>query len=62
MEALVPTSPQSLNIPQTAQKLNDSKEVDFFRVGNLVGKTLVIYMKKKGVGFCSTKLAVKSIL
>jgi RHO1 GDP-GTP exchange protein 1/2 len=62
IEALVPTSPQSLNTPQTPQKLNGSKDVHFFSVGSLGGRTLVIYMKKKGVGFCSTGLALKSIL
>ncbi|KAI0286014.1 CNH domain-containing protein [Russula aff. rugulosa BPL654] len=49
IEALVPTSPLSLNTPQTPQKLNGSKDVHFFRVGNLGGRTLVIYMKKKGL-------------
>ena len=62
IEALVPTSPLSLNTPQTPQKLNGSKDVHFFRVGNLGGRTLVIYMKKKGVGFCSTGLVLESIL
>ena len=50
IEALVPTSPQSANTTQTPQKLNGSKDVHFFSVGSLGGRTLVIYMKKKGVG------------
>ena len=50
IEALVPTSPHSPNTSQTPQKLNGSKDVHFFSVGSLGGRTLVIYMKKKGVG------------
>jgi hypothetical protein len=53
IEALVPTSPHSPNTSQTPQKLNGSKDVHFFSVGSLSGRTLVIYMKKKGVGSCS---------
>jgi hypothetical protein len=49
IEALVPTSPQSANTTQTPQKLNGSKDVHFFSVGSLGGRTLVIYMKKKGL-------------
>ncbi|KIL64636.1 hypothetical protein M378DRAFT_186692 [Amanita muscaria Koide BX008] len=50
IEALVPTS-ISLHTPpasQVPQKLNQSKDVHFFRVGSLHNRTLVIYMKKKG--------------
>ena len=54
IEALVPTSPHSPHTSQTPQKLNGSKDVHFFSVGSLGGRTLVIYMKKKGVGYCST--------
>lgn len=61
IEALVPTSPQSTLTQQTPQKLNGSKDVHFFSVGSLQGRTLVIYMKKKGVGFCSFALALESI-
>ncbi|KAI0272596.1 Dbl-like domain-containing protein [Gloeopeniophorella convolvens] len=49
IEALVPSSPQSANTSQTPQKLNGSKDVHFFSVGSLGGRTLVIYMKKKGL-------------
>ncbi|KAI0050993.1 Dbl-like domain-containing protein [Auriscalpium vulgare] len=49
IEALVPTTPQSANTSQTPQKLNGTKDVHFFSVGNLGGRTLVIYMKKKGL-------------
>jgi hypothetical protein len=49
IEALVPSSPHSPNTSQTPQKLNGSKDVHFFSVGSLGGRTLVIYMKKKGV-------------
>ncbi|KAH9839689.1 Dbl-like domain-containing protein [Rhodofomes roseus] len=49
IEALVPSSPQSVNTSQTPQKLSGNKDVHFFSVGNLNGRTLVIYMKKKGL-------------
>lgn len=49
IEALVPSSPQSAHTSQTPQKLSGNKDVHFFSVGNLNGRTLVIYMKKKGV-------------
>jgi hypothetical protein len=49
MEALVPSAPHISHTSQTPQKLNGTKDVHFFSVGNLHGRTLVIYMKKKGV-------------
>lgn len=49
IEALVPSSPQSTHASQTPQKLNGTKDVHFFSVGQLRERTLVIYMKKKGV-------------
>jgi len=49
IEALVPSSPGAANASQTPQKLSGNKDVQFFTVGNLVGRTLVIYMKKKNV-------------
>jgi hypothetical protein len=49
IEALVPSSPHTAHGSQTPQKLNGTKDVHFFTVGNLGGRTLVIYMKKKGV-------------
>ncbi|TRM58720.1 CNH domain-containing protein [Schizophyllum amplum] len=49
IEALVPSSPQSSNASQTPQKLNGSREVSFFSVGTLYGRTLVVYVKRKGV-------------
>ncbi|KAI0924365.1 hypothetical protein AcW2_005263 [Taiwanofungus camphoratus] len=49
IEALVPSSPQSANTTQTPQKLSGNKDVHFFSVGSLNGRTLVIYMKKKGL-------------
>ena len=58
IEALVPSSPNSPHTSQTPQKLNGSKDVHFFSVGSLGGRTLVIYMKKKGVGSCSIGLAL----
>ncbi|OSX64043.1 hypothetical protein POSPLADRAFT_1179647 [Postia placenta MAD-698-R-SB12] len=49
IEALVPSSPQSAHTSQTPQKLSGNKDVHFFSVGTLNGRTLVIYMKKKGL-------------
>jgi hypothetical protein len=49
IEALVPSSPHLANTSQTPQKLNGTKDVHFFSVGKLGDRTLVIYMKKKGV-------------
>jgi hypothetical protein len=49
IEALVPSSPQSSHASATPEKLNGTKDVHFFSVGTLNGRTLVIYMKKKGV-------------
>lgn len=49
IEALVPSSPSSSHSAQTPQKLSGNKDVYFFSVGTLHGRTLVIYMKKKGV-------------
>ncbi|EDR14514.1 uncharacterized protein LACBIDRAFT_305175 [Laccaria bicolor S238N-H82] len=48
IEALVPTSTSSIHASQAPQKINGSKEVQFFSVGTLHGRTLVIYMNKKG--------------
>ncbi|KAL5513096.1 TUS1 [Sanghuangporus vaninii] len=49
IEALVPSSPPTGNTSRTPQKLNGNKDVQFFTVGTLGGRTLVIYMKKKGM-------------
>ncbi|THU93894.1 Dbl-like domain-containing protein [Dendrothele bispora CBS 962.96] len=49
IEALVPSSPASTHATQTPQKLSGNKDVHFFSVGTLQGRTLVIYMKKKGL-------------
>jgi hypothetical protein len=50
IEALVPLSPQSAHMSQTPQRVNGTRDVHFFSVGNQGGRTLVGYMKKKGVG------------
>ncbi|TFK71429.1 hypothetical protein BDN72DRAFT_837648 [Pluteus cervinus] len=47
LEALVPSQPGSPHASQAPQKLG--KDISFFRIGNLGGRTLVIYMRKKGV-------------
>lgn len=49
IEALVPSSPQSAQTSQTPQRVNGTRDVHFFSVGNQGGRTLVIYMKKKGL-------------
>ncbi|KAF9646330.1 hypothetical protein BDM02DRAFT_3188937 [Thelephora ganbajun] len=46
IEALIPPSPGAANASQTPQKFSGDKDVQFFTVGNLGGRTLVIYMKK----------------
>ncbi|KAF9785478.1 CNH domain-containing protein [Thelephora terrestris] len=47
IEALVPPSPGAADAPHTPQKLSGNKDVQFFTSGDLAGRTLVIYMKKK---------------
>ncbi|KAF9525947.1 Dbl domain-containing protein [Crepidotus variabilis] len=47
LEALVPTIPGSTNASQTPQRIH-SKDVQFFSVGVLHGRTMIIYMKKRG--------------
>jgi hypothetical protein len=51
IEALVPTQPNSPLASVDPQRLNSSnnREVIFFTVGTMNNRTLVIYMKKKGV-------------
>ena len=49
IEALVPPTTQPTIVSQAPQRLNGNKEVQFFSVGNVLGRTLVIYMRKKGV-------------
>ncbi|KAF8806848.1 Dbl homology domain-containing protein, partial [Phlegmacium glaucopus] len=48
LEALVPTS-GTVPASQSPQKIN-SRDVHFFSIGVLHGRTLVIYMKKRGNG------------
>ncbi|KIK53901.1 hypothetical protein GYMLUDRAFT_232486 [Collybiopsis luxurians FD-317 M1] len=48
-ETLVSSSPLTANISQVPEKLNGNKDVHFFTVGTLLGRTLVIYMKKRGL-------------
>lgn len=45
----MPSAPQGQHNNNQPQKLNGTKDVHFFSVGNLHGRTLVIYMKKKGL-------------
>ncbi|KAF9785479.1 CNH domain-containing protein [Thelephora terrestris] len=47
IEALVPSSYEAGNASQTPQELSGNKDVQFFTVGMINGRTLIIYMKKK---------------
>ena len=47
----MPFSLQTANAIHSPQKINDSTDVQFFSVGSLGGRTLVIYVIKKGVGY-----------
>ncbi|KAF8809527.1 hypothetical protein BYT27DRAFT_7187842 [Phlegmacium glaucopus] len=49
IEALVPSSPHGAHTSQVPQKLSGTKDVHFFSVGTLQGRTLIVYMKKKGL-------------
>jgi RHO1 GDP-GTP exchange protein 1/2 len=49
IEALVPSGPSSSQAATAPQRLNGSSSVQFFTVGALHGRTLIIFMKKKGV-------------
>jgi RHO1 GDP-GTP exchange protein 1/2 len=49
IDALVPPTQHTTTASQAPQRLNGNKEVHFFSVGNVLGRTLVIYMRKKGV-------------
>jgi hypothetical protein len=53
LEALVPTaaSPQVRSAPQ---RLSGMRDIVFFCVGQISGRTLVIYMKRKGVSIMTT--------
>ncbi|KAF9038574.1 CNH domain-containing protein [Panaeolus papilionaceus] len=51
LEALVPTTPGSIHASQTPVKIH-GKDVQFFSVGVLHNRTLVIYMKKRGNNDC----------
>ena len=48
LEALVPTTASNVHASQIPEKIN-ARDVHFFSIGVLQGRTLVIYMKKKGV-------------
>ncbi|KAI0283984.1 CNH domain-containing protein [Russula aff. rugulosa BPL654] len=47
-ESLIPFSLQTANVFHSPRKINESTGVEFFSVGSLGGRTLVIYMTKKG--------------
>jgi hypothetical protein len=54
---------QTTKMSPAPQKLSGAKGVHFFSVGNLGGRTLVIYMKKKGMDsvFCLLEAVVGQI-
>lgn len=49
MESLVPSGNSAGPPPRGHQKLSDKHEVQYFACGQLSGRTLVIYLRKKGV-------------
>lgn len=49
IEALVPTQPNNPLALINPQRLNTNKDVSFFTVGTMMNRTLVIYMRKRGV-------------
>ncbi|KIY65698.1 Dbl domain-containing protein [Cylindrobasidium torrendii FP15055 ss-10] len=49
IEALVPSTPSISHAAQVPQKLSGAKDVHFFSIGTLNNRTLVVYMKKKGL-------------
>jgi hypothetical protein len=53
IEALVPSNP---SMAQSLQKMNTivHKDVQFFRTGRLNGRTLLVFIKKDGVGYFRT--------
>lgn len=51
IESIAPSCLQRANVSHIPQKLNGSLDVQFFSVGSLEGRTLVIYMTKKGVRY-----------
>ena len=48
LEALVPSS-ATQQVRAAPQRLSPGKDIAFFTVGQLSGRTLVLYMKRKGV-------------
>ena len=60
IEELLPTSPLLANAAQTPQKLNGNKDAQFFSVGKLGERTLVIYMKKKGVRVAFVRVLISA--
>lgn len=55
LEALVPSA-SSPQVRAAPQRLSPGKDVVFFSVGQLSGRTLVLYMKKKGVSVNHTSV------
>lgn len=51
IESLMPSALQAANASHCPQKINGSTDVQFFSVGSLGGRALVIYMTKEGVGY-----------
>ncbi|KAF8301399.1 hypothetical protein DL93DRAFT_2160894 [Clavulina sp. PMI_390] len=50
IETLVPTGPPGSAPSSEAQRVDKSPDVQFFSVGMISGRTLIIYAKKKGLG------------
>ena len=62
LEALVPTTTSNIHASQIPEKIN-ARDVQFFSIGVLQGRTLVVYMKKKGASslFVETFIMVAEI-
>jgi hypothetical protein len=58
IESLVPSCLERANTFHIPQKISGSLDVQFFSVGSLDGRTLVIYKSKKGVGWHPTASAL----
>lgn len=50
IEALVPTA-QSPHVRTAPERLSGVRDIVFFAVGEIQGRTLVVYVKRKGVGW-----------
>jgi hypothetical protein len=57
LEALVPSN-ATQQVRAAPQRLSPGKDIAFFTVGQLSGRTLVLYMKRKGVSLLPAPLLI----